>query len=104
MQLQGYMHLTGRKKARLIYILTNTPENLVEKEIFYKTKDIDGISQKQYEEIENRIRNYHDYSDIEPKNKVKKILYTIPIFLLTLHIFSNGLSLEKKYERVDANF
>ena len=31
---------------------------------------------------------------------MKKILYTIPIFLLTFHIFSNGLSLEKKYDLI----
>lgn len=28
MQLQGYMHLTGKRKARLVYTLQNTPEEL----------------------------------------------------------------------------
>lgn len=27
-QLQVYMHLTGRKSARLVYVLTNTPESI----------------------------------------------------------------------------
>lgn len=27
-QLQVYMHLTGRKAARLVYVLTNTPESI----------------------------------------------------------------------------
>lgn len=27
-QLQGYMHLTGRTKARLVYMLMDTPDNL----------------------------------------------------------------------------
>ena len=28
-QLQGYMHLTGRKKAKVIYVLMDTPEDLL---------------------------------------------------------------------------
>lgn len=28
-QLQVYMHLTGKRKARLVYVLLNTPEDLV---------------------------------------------------------------------------
>lgn len=35
-QAQGYMHLSGLKKAKLIYTLMDTPEDLIEKE-FYKS-------------------------------------------------------------------
>lgn len=45
-QLQVYMHLTGKKKAQLVYVLLNTPDELV------------------YEEK-------HDYSDLESKYKIK---------------------------------
>jgi hypothetical protein len=45
-QLQVYMHLTGKKSARLVYVLLNTPENLM------------------YEIAE-------DYSKIDPKLRVK---------------------------------
>ena len=45
-QLQVYMHLLGLKKAKLVYVLINTPEELT------------------YEEK-------HDYSDIDEKYKIK---------------------------------
>lgn len=46
-QLQVYMHLTGLKKASLVYVLLNTP-----KELTYETQ--------------------HDYSDIDAKFKIKR--------------------------------
>jgi len=70
-QLQSYMILTGLDKARLIYILSDTPENLVEKEIFYKTNDIEYLTKDDYTEISEKIKNYHNYSDILPRLKVK---------------------------------
>lgn len=32
LQLQGYMHITGIKKAKLIYTLMDTPDNIIESE------------------------------------------------------------------------
>lgn len=37
-QLQGYMDLTGANKAKLIYILSDTPEELIERESMYYSK------------------------------------------------------------------
>lgn len=45
-QLQVYMHLTGNKSAKLVYVLLNTPEELT-----YETK--------------------HDYSNVDKKYKIK---------------------------------
>ena len=45
-QLQIYMHLTGKKKARLVYLLTNTPQDLISKEIGYKIRDIEKLGRK----------------------------------------------------------
>lgn len=42
MQVQGYMHLTGRKKGKLIYTLQNTPDELVWDEPI----DYSGIASK----------------------------------------------------------
>ena len=39
-QLQVYMHLTGKKKARLIYYLSDTPESLIESEAWYHCKKL----------------------------------------------------------------
>jgi len=67
-QLQGYMHLTGKKKAKLIYCITDTPENLIERECkFWCLKngyemDID---------IYNQFFNKMTYSDIEDHFKIK---------------------------------
>ena len=39
-QLQVYMHLTGKRKARLVYVLLNTPEDLTwEKQNDYSSLD-----------------------------------------------------------------
>lgn len=45
-QLQVYMHLTGLKKARVVYVLLNTPQEL------------------SYSEA-------HDYSNVDTKNRIK---------------------------------
>jgi len=42
MQLQGYMHLTGLKSAKLVYTLQNTPEELV----YGEAKDYNEIDSK----------------------------------------------------------
>ena len=41
-QLQTYMHLTGRRKAQLVYVLMNTPEELT----FEESHDYSEISSK----------------------------------------------------------
>ena len=38
-QLQGYMSLTGKNHAKLIYVLSDTPENLIEREAYYYCKN-----------------------------------------------------------------
>lgn len=69
-QLQGYMHLTGKKKARLRYNLVNTPTELVEKEIYYAIKDKD-LNAKEIEEITKQIERNHSYEDIDVKHRIK---------------------------------
>lgn len=68
-QLQGYMHLTGRKKGVLAYVLSDTPDHLIEREAkWYCIKN-------GYEAMDNDIFNeFYDrmnYSDIEDKYKIK---------------------------------
>jgi hypothetical protein len=53
-QLQVYMHLTGKRKARLVYVLLNTPEELV-----YEEKHLYDNMDKKY-----RIKTYEiEYSE-----------------------------------------
>jgi hypothetical protein len=58
-QLQGYFHLTGASRGRIIYVLTNTPDSIVEKEISYSP------------DREDEIIAYHNYRNIPDKYKVK---------------------------------
>lgn len=68
-QLQGYMSLTGRSKAKLIYCLMDTPLHLIEKEARW-----DSIRQG-YEELEKHVYDKHvqnlTYSNVDNKYKIK---------------------------------
>jgi len=58
-QLQSYMDLTGCSKGRVIYVLMDTPLELIEKEIHFNP------------ECEDEIIAYHTYRGIPDKYKVK---------------------------------
>lgn len=67
-QLQGYMALTGLKKAKLIYCITDTPENLIERECKY------WCLKNGYEmdiDIYNQFYNKMTFGDIEDRFKIK---------------------------------
>lgn len=54
-QLQGYMALTGKKQAELVYVLMNTPDEIIEKE----ARSLNGWedpSLEFYEEVADRMR------------------------------------------------
>lgn len=69
-QLQVYMHLTGCKKARLIYCLVDTPEEIVRDQtmkFFWKYgADEDN---PHYQEAERKIYHMHKVSDKILENK-----------------------------------
>ena len=67
-QAQGYMHLSGLKKAKLIYTLMNTPEDLIEKE-FYKSPNFQYYSNdiSIYEEF----KKDYTYNNLEDKYRIK---------------------------------
>jgi hypothetical protein len=68
-QLQVYMALTGRKHAKLIYVLSDTPLNLIEKEAYFwcKNNGYDELEQHIYEEFVARMT----YPDVKPEHKIK---------------------------------
>ena len=53
-QLRGYMQLTGRRKAGLIYTLMNAPEHLVDRAAYVKAKDLelDEVPVELFEEMQ----------------------------------------------------
>ena len=68
-QLQGYMNLTRKNKSKLIYILSNTPDHLIDREAYYWAKN------NGYEEVDNDIiemfYNKMTYDKIDNKYKIK---------------------------------
>jgi hypothetical protein len=71
-QLQGYMWLTEKQNARLIYCLVNTPDEMVidmQKRVFYK---FDGDSQHpEYIRIKEQIRKNHTFDHVPEADRVK---------------------------------
>jgi hypothetical protein len=70
-QLQIYMHLLGLKKAKLFYVLLNTPENLasweqpkdyseLDKKYRIKTFDVD-YSEEVIEDLKQRVENIREF-------------------------------------------
>lgn len=69
-QLQGYMHLTGRNKARLVYTLQNTPDDLVWDEPVdysnisskYRIKEFEIDYDPEFiEQVRNRVIECREY-------------------------------------------
>ena len=66
-QLQTYMSLTNRKKASLVYALTDTPFHLIHKEAYFYARD-NGL------EVDDVIEEFTakmTYGDIDDKYKIK---------------------------------
>ena len=71
-QMIGYMWLTGRTKARIVYCLVDTPEDIVQDEIrrtSWKKFEIDVT-----EETETEVRAKHEFSHISENKRVRTYL------------------------------
>jgi len=70
-QLQGYMHLTGRSKAKLIYCLMDTPEHLIYKEARFYSMSLghDDLEESIYEDFERNMT----YKNVPDRLKIKVI-------------------------------
>jgi len=68
-QGQGYMDLTGKNEYKLIYVLSDTPEHLINREAYYfaKNNGFDEID----EDIYSEIKKYMTYSDVPDNLKIK---------------------------------
>jgi len=74
-QMIGYMWLTGRSKARIVYCLVDTPEDIVQDEIrrtSWKKFEIDVT-----EETENEVRAKHEFSHISENKRVRTYLVAL---------------------------
>lgn len=68
-QAQCYMYLTGKAQYKLIYVLSDTPTNLIEKEAYYWCKD-NGYDELDIDVYKQFIRKM-TYNDIDDKLKIK---------------------------------
>ena len=69
-QLQGYMALTGLKKASLCYVLTDTPEPIIfdeARKISYKN----GFGGEISDELEELVRGKHTFQNVPLEEKIK---------------------------------
>jgi len=68
-QLQGYMELTGRRKAYLVYCLVDTPSDIVEDEVrrvHYKLKEIDDNPI-----VRNAVEMQHNFDRVPKEHRIK---------------------------------
>jgi len=68
-QLQGYMELTGRRKAYLVYCLVDTPSDIVEDEVrrvHYKLKEIDDNPI-----VRNAVEMQHNFDRVPKEQRIK---------------------------------
>ena len=68
-QAQCYMELLGLSHYKLIYVLSDTPKHLIEREALYYAENngYDELDNDLYLEFENKMT----YSDIKPTDKIK---------------------------------
>jgi len=66
LQIRGYMELYGRKYGSVVFLLSDMPDELIEKELRYKLKE--GFSLEDYEQA----RRFYIYSDLPMKFRVKR--------------------------------
>lgn len=66
-QMQVYMALADKPNAKVIYVLSDTPANLIEKEAYFKAKD----TGQEYEELLKEYTAKMTYPDIPDRYKIK---------------------------------
>ena len=68
-QVQGYISLTGADYAELIYVLTDTPDDMLQSIYFSVAREMGVIDLP--EDVRQEIKQKHIYIDIPLKNRVK---------------------------------
>lgn len=74
-QLQCYMWLTGKKKALLAYVLTDTPEQLIQNETYRQSYYKGGDTSEEYNEWLEKYLKLATYGDLQNSEKIKVFEY-----------------------------
>lgn len=99
LQVYGYMWLTQTKKSSLIYCLVNTPENIIQDEIYKASFRNPELGDNK--EAEEKFRKNYIFDDIDPKLRMKKydfefdeeLLDGLKEKIITARAYLNALSL-----------
>ncbi|NIV12867.1 MAG: hypothetical protein GWN62_16780 [Aliifodinibius sp.] len=68
-QLQGYMDLTGKKRAKVVYVLTDTPDHLIQREAVYYARN-NGYDPDDFD-IYEMFRDKMTYPDTPKRFKIR---------------------------------
>ena len=73
-QLQGYMWLTGKREAEIVYVLSDMPESMLQQELYYLLKKMDVISEEspEYVEAAEQLKKNLTYPDMPVGEKILK--------------------------------
>lgn len=71
-QLQGYMMLTGKEEAELVYCLLNTPFEIVEDEVRREHWKLHLIDEDL--DVRNAVQMMHNFDHIPDKMRVKRFI------------------------------
>ncbi|MBC7654359.1 MAG: hypothetical protein H7098_07795 [Oligoflexus sp.] len=69
-QLQGYCDLWDKPQGGLIYTLMDAPESIIDKESYYKAKDL-GLEETPLELYEE-VKSYMTYSNLSDELRIKR--------------------------------
>jgi hypothetical protein len=90
-QLQGYMALTGARKAKLVYCLVNTPETIIldeERKLFYRM-NAGTTENPEYIKACEELRYAMQFDDIDKSERV-----------IELEVDRNDEDINRLYQRV----
>jgi hypothetical protein len=87
-QVQGYMALTKKQKARISYCLVDTPDGIIQGELYYLLKRLDVATEDnpRYQDAAEKVLRNMKFSHIDPKLRVinqivyrnDEVIYQIP--------------------------
>lgn len=68
-QLLGYMWLTGAPASKLVYCLVNTPEEIMNDELYKLSFKVKGLGTDPV--IDEKVKKNYIFDDIDPNSRVK---------------------------------
>jgi hypothetical protein len=92
-QIQSYMLLCGKPLAYLCYVLTNTPQHIVDNEI--KRLDYLDLMLSEYQDRKEQIILNHNFDDIPAKLRIK--IFDIPYDNTFAERLENKVLAARKY-------